>query len=58
MLVGCAGRNLLLEIKDGKLAPSDRALNQRQVEWHRAWAGKVAVVLSVEDALRAVELLP
>ena len=57
ILVGRAGRNLLLEIKDGSLVPSARSLNAKQTAWHRSWLGHVAVVLSVEDALRAVELL-
>jgi hypothetical protein len=58
ILVGRKGRNFLLEIKDGSLPPSDRRLNDSQVAWHRAWRGQTEVVLSVEDALRVVELLP
>ena len=51
-------RTFLLEVKDGTLAPSRRRLNEAETAWHRSWLGHVAVVLSVEEALRAVELLP
>lgn len=50
-------RTYLLEVKDGELPPSRRALNDRERAWHAAHLGAVAVVLSVEDALRAVGLL-
>ena len=46
----------LLEVKDGTLPPSRRALNDAERAWHDAHLGQRAVVLSVEDALRACEL--
>lgn len=52
MLVARAGVNYLLEVKRpkvGKLSPG-------QVAWHRSWAGQVAVVCTVEEALAAVGL--
>lgn len=55
---GSARRTYLLEVKDGELPPSRRALNEAERRWHDAWIGHVAVVLSIEDALRACELLP
>jgi len=50
-------RTYLLEVKDGTLPPSRRALNDAERAWHDAHLGQRAVVLSVEDALRACELL-
>lgn len=49
LLVGRAGCTYLLEVK----APRGR-LNEREQEWHAAWRGHVAVVRSVDDALRAI----
>ncbi|WP_232224911.1 hypothetical protein [Desulfovibrio sp. 3_1_syn3] len=46
----------MLEIKDGKKAPSDRGLTPDQKDWHTKWRGHAAVVQSVDDALRAVGL--
>lgn len=47
----------LLEVKDGKLPPSRRRLTDAEERWHAASGQAVHVVLSVEDALRAVGLL-
>ena len=44
----------LLEVKDGRKVPSARLLTPDQVAWHAKWGGPVAIVESVEDALRAV----
>jgi hypothetical protein len=54
LLVGFCGRNYLLEIKDGKAPPSQRRLTSEQTRWHESWRGKVHVVTSVEEAIRAV----
>ncbi len=54
LLVGFRGLNLLLEVKDGSLPPSHRLLTPAQVDWHMRWTGHVAVVASVEMALRAI----
>lgn len=56
ILVGRAGVMVLMEIKDGRKAPSDRRLTADQVRWHAEWRGPpVCVVLSVDDALRAID---
>lgn len=47
----------LLEVKDGSLPPSDRELTQPQKKWHAHWGGPVHVVLSEEDALRAIGVM-
>ena len=46
LLVGYHGGNLLLEVKqrEAKLTPDE-------LVWHELWAGQVAIVRSVEDAL-------
>lgn len=55
LLVGHCGRNVLLEIKPGELPPSARALTADELRWHDEWRGQVAVVLTVDDALRVVQ---
>lgn len=54
LLVGFRGANYLLEVKDGRLAPSDRKLTAAQAEWHPAWRGHATVVKSVDEALKAI----
>lgn len=51
LLVGRAGMNFLLEVKD-----EHGRLTDGQDEWHRAWRGRCAVVRSPEEALEAVGL--
>lgn len=51
LLVGYAGRNYLLEVKDPAQVPSRRRLTRAQVAWHGGWAGQVAVVHTAEEAL-------
>ncbi|KAF0675095.1 hypothetical protein [Profundibacterium mesophilum] len=54
LLVGYRRANILIEVKDGLLPPSARALNDRQVEWHRDWRGTVTTVKSVDEALAVI----
>lgn len=51
LLCGYAGRNLLIEVKDGDKPPSARKLTADQVVWHRDWRGSVYVVESVGQAV-------
>ena len=44
----------LVEVKDGSKPPSARALTPDQVRFHAAWKGRIHVVTSVGEALRAV----
>ncbi len=47
---------VLLEVKDGRKAPSARKLNALEIAWHKAYAGwPVFVVECAEDAIVAVE---
>jgi len=54
LAVGYQGRTLLLEIKDGSLPPSARRLTADEALFHEEWRGQVAIVESIEDALRAI----
>lgn len=55
LLVGWRGRNVLIEVKDWKAAPSDRVLTGPQEEWHGGWKGQVAVVETVEAAIAIMQ---
>lgn len=54
LLVGRAGRNWLLEIKDHNQPPCKRTLTSDQKRWHAMWRGQVHVVETLEEALAAV----
>jgi hypothetical protein len=54
LLVALAGRNLLLEVKDGAKAPSERRLTVAQVEFRAKWRGQWACVTSVDEAIEVV----
>lgn len=54
LVVGFAGLNLMMEVKDGGKPPSAQKLTVDQVKWHQDWNGTVVVVSSVEQALQAV----
>jgi len=56
ILVGRAGKNYILEIKDGAKAPSGRQLTEDEKEWHRTWRGVVHTVCNIAEALDAVGL--
>lgn len=52
ILAGYKGVNILVEIKDGNKPPSKRRLTPDEQAWHATWRGQVAIVESVEDAVR------
>lgn len=54
LLVGVAGQNVLLEVKDGSLPASQRLLTPAQKAWHREWKGTAHVVNGVGEALLVV----
>lgn len=54
LLCGHAGKNMLLEVKDGAKVPSARTLTPDQKEWLEGWRGQWAVVTSVDDAFDAL----
>ena len=55
LLVGRGGTNYLLEVKDGAKSPSRQRLTPDEAAWHDAWAGMVATVRSLSEALAATE---
>lgn len=56
LVVGFKGVNYLLEVKDSNKPPSAQALTPDQVKFHAIWTGQIAVVNSVEQALKVIGL--
>jgi Holliday junction resolvase len=53
----CVGKNrksVLVEIKDGRKAPSDRELTRDQQKFHSRWLGSLFVVEDLEDVINLV----
>lgn len=58
LLVGLAGKTVLIEVKDSAQPPSKRQLTDDQSRWHGAWCGgDLAVVCDVESALRVLRTM-
>lgn len=55
VIVGVFGINLLVEIKDGEKAPSQRALTEKEKQFHEKWKGQVCVINSVDEAFNLVK---
>lgn len=54
LLVGYAGRNYLIEIKDGTKIPSQRELTDAQKDFHASWQGQVAIATTAAGAVAAI----
>lgn len=54
LLVGLAGRNYMLEVKDPSQPPSRRKLRASQILFRSQWTGHYAVVETPEQALHEV----
>ena len=54
LVVGIAGTNLLLEVKDEAQPPSKQRLTTDQQLFHSQWKGPIYVVNSVDQAIRIV----
>jgi len=58
LIVGCSGRNLLVECKS-PVAISHRNqgkdLTEEQVQFHAEWRGEIALVRSIEDVVNLVK---
>ncbi len=52
LLCGIAGKNFLIEIKDGKRKTAK--LNELQEIWHSTWKGKVSVIKNIDDCLKFI----
>ncbi len=51
LIVGAAGKNYLIEVKDGNKSPSRRVLTQDQRKFHATWQGQACVVKDLDEAL-------
>ena len=51
IVIGRAGVNTLVEIKDGSKVKSQRQLTNDEKEFHEAWRGTVVIIESVEDVI-------
>lgn len=56
LVAGRRGRNYLLEVKTGE-RPCDRKLTPAERQFHASWRGQIAVVSTVEEALREVGVI-
>ena len=57
-IVTIGGVNLLVEIKDGSLTPSQKKLTEPEEKWHREWKGQVCIIENeqeVEDLLKPLD---
>lgn len=57
LAVGFRGITYLVEVKDGSKPPSKRRLTPDEQEWHETWRGQVAIIETVDDALRLIGVL-
>lgn len=48
-IVVFGGVNLLVEIKDGSLTPSQKKLTEPEEKWHREWKGQVCIIESEQE---------
>lgn len=56
LLVGYKGHTLLLEVKDGKKAPSARVLTPAEKRFFEEWTGGLlAIVNSVDEAIELLK---
>lgn len=55
LLVGVAGLNLVVEVKDGKKPPSARKLTRFQEWWFLTWQGQRCVIKSTDEAAALVK---
>lgn len=54
LLIGWQGKNILAELKDGDKIQSKQKLTPDEIQWHERWRGQVAVITSVDDALKLI----
>lgn len=54
LAVGFRGVTYLFEVKDGSKPPSKRRLTPDEQEWHSLWRGQVAIIETIDDALRLI----
>ena len=54
LLIGFRTQNYLVEVKDGSKPPSRQRLTHDEQVWHAAWAGQIAVVATIDEALAVI----
>lgn len=58
LAVGFRGRNILMEVKNGKNSYGRRGFNKNQQKFHDEWRGEPPVIVrSIDDALRVLGAL-
>lgn len=55
LVVGKAGKTILIEVKDGRKPPSERRLTQDERSFQGSWRGVYRVVESLQDAASVLE---
>ena len=50
LLIGFAGRNWLIEIKNGNKPPSQQQLTEKEQQFFNTWRGQVCIIRSIEQA--------
>lgn len=55
LVVGFAGVNILIEVKDGTRIASERKLTPDEKKWHDRWKGQICTVESPEEAIVKVK---
>ena len=54
LVVGVKGKNLLVEVKNGKKPPSGQKLTEDEQIFFDNWAGQVCIVKSIEEAISLI----
>jgi hypothetical protein len=57
LAIGFRGVTYLAEVKDGSKPKSRRRLTPDEAEWHSTWRGQVAIVETVDDALKLIGVI-
>ena len=57
LVIGYGGLSMLVEVKDGKKAPSRQKLTTAQVKFRETWTGGIYLVNSLDSAQQAVRTL-
>lgn len=52
LVVGYGGITVLVEVKDGKKAPSDRKLTPAQIRFHERFHGAITVIETIDQAFK------
>lgn len=60
LVIGCPRtfQNFMVEVKDGSLSPSRRALTPDEAKFHRDWRGQICIIESVEQLYRLLGVKP